>query len=191
MAFDRRAFLISGLAAVAPKPLLAANASMVETARRLLEQNAARIEQRDVAAIADYGAPSWRPRFHLVDVSKSSVVSLLVAHGRGSDPRHTGWLQAFSNEVGSNASSAGAYLTGDIYYGKYGRSMRLVGLDKENANAKPRAIVIHSAWYVGEDMLAKHGKLGRSEGCFTLSQAGLAKALDLIGPGRLLFAGKF
>jgi hypothetical protein len=39
-------------------------------------------------------------------------------------------------------------------------------------------------------MIAQHGKLGRSEGCFALSEQGLQAALAALGPGRLLFAGK-
>ena len=35
---------------------------------------------------------------------------------------------------------------------------------------KPRAIVIHNAWYAEADMIQLHGKLGRSEGCFAFSR---------------------
>src|SRR3546814_7753814 len=70
-----------------------------------------------------------------------------VAHGRGSDPTHCGWLQNFSNEYESLATSRGAYVTGDFYNGKYGYSLRLSGLDPTNSNALGRAIVVHSAWY--------------------------------------------
>lgn len=141
-------------------------------------------------ALADFSSPSWTPRFHLVDLVNDEVASLLTAHGRGSDPAHTGWLRSFSNDVGSNASSHGAYATGAQYDGKYGRAMRLAGLDPENSNAERRAIVIHQAWYVSDDMIAKYGKLGRSEGCFALSDQGLQQTLARLGPGRLLFAGK-
>lgn len=119
------------------------------------------------------------------------VASYLTAHGRGSDPEHTGMLKRFSNAPGSYATSRGAYETGDLYDGKYGRAMRLAGLDADNSNAEARAIVIHAAWYVSDDMIAKHGKLGRSEGCFALSGQGLAEVLARLGPGRLLHAGKF
>jgi len=126
-----------------------------------------------------------------ISLISDRVSSFLVAHGRGSDPGHTGWLQRFSNEIGSKASSRGSYRTGEFYEGKYGRSMRLAGLDADNSNAEARAIVIHPAWYVGEDMLSKYGKLGRSEGCFALSPAGLDAVFARLGPGRLLYAGKF
>lgn len=164
---------------------------LVDLARRRLRENTGRIDAHDIVAIADFSAPSGRRRFHLVDMRAPSVTSLLVAHGRGSDPAHSGWLKRFSNDIGSNATSSGAYRTGPIYEGKYGRSMRLVGLDAENSNAAARAIVIHPAWYVGDEMISKYGKLGRSEGCFALSSAGLDATLDILGPGRLLVAGRF
>lgn len=164
---------------------------LVRLAQELASRNASRIAHADLVGIVNYAAPSWRPRFHLVDLVDGSARAVLTAHGRGSDPRHTGWLQKFSNEIGSNASSRGAYLTGAEYHGKYGRSLRLVGLDAANSNAEARAIVIHPAWYVGKDMLDRYGKLGRSEGCFALSAGDLPSVLDRLGEGRLIFAGRF
>lgn len=160
-------------------------------AQRLVAQNAARISLTDRVGIVDYAAPSWRPRFHLVDMISGEVSSYLVSHGRGSDPGHTGWLQRFSNKIGSNASSGGAYLTGANYVGKHGPSMRLDGLDPENSNARRRAIVVHAAWYAAPEMIDKYGKLGRSEGCFAFSEKDRKDVMARLGEGRLLYAGKF
>ena len=165
-------------------------AALVRAARRLLDANASRIGAADLVALVDFSRPSSERRLHLVDLENAQIDSFLTAHGRGSDPGHTGWLKSFSNEPGSKATSKGAYRTGALYDGKYGRSMRLAGLDPENGNAEARAIVIHPAWYVSETMTAQHGKLGRSEGCFALSDAGLEQVLSRLGPGRLLYAGK-
>ena len=96
----------------------------------------------------------------------------------------------FSNEPGSLASSSGAYATGAEYTGKHGRSMRLSGLDPENGNAESRAIVVHAAAYVGPEIVARTGKLGRSLGCFAVSQASLAAVLEGLGAGRLIYAAK-
>ena len=116
--------------------------------------------------------------------------TFLVAHGRGSDPGHSGWLQSFSNVPGSEATSRGAYLTAEWYKGKYGTSIRLVGLDQDNSMALPRAIVMHPAWYVDPTMVEKWGKLGRSEGCFAMSPSDFNEALWHISGGRLLFADR-
>ena len=145
---------------------------------------------RDVIAIADFGAPSAIPRFHLVDIVKGRTTTLLVAHGKGSDPDHSGLLQRFSNEHGSLATSEGAYLTGEAYDGDHGPSRRLLGLDPTNSNAEARAIVIHAAWYVGPDIVARQGRLGRSDGCFVFSQADIGQVLARLGRGRLIYAGR-
>jgi hypothetical protein len=38
-------------------------------------------------------------------------------------------------------------------------------------------------------MIQTHGMLGRSEGCFAISESHLPTVLDRLGPGRLLLAG--
>jgi hypothetical protein len=94
-----------------------------------------------------------------------------------------------SNIPGSAASSSGAYLVGDDYFGKHGRSRRLFGLDPENSNVEVRRIVIHAARYVSPE-IAQSGKVGRSEGCFAVSQTDIAQVLERLGPGRMIFAAK-
>jgi hypothetical protein len=113
-----------------------------------------------------------------------------VAHGRGSDPENSGWAKRFSNRPGSNASSEGAFLTGETYIGKHGRSRRLQGLDPENCNAQERGIVIHQASYVDKTMAENQGRIGRSEGCFAISSADIYEVLTRLPPGTLLFAGR-
>ena len=54
-----------------------------------------------------------------------------------------------------------------------------------------RAIVVHGAWDVSPKMVAQHGMLGRSEGCFAFVEADLPQVLARLGPGRLLLAGKY
>lgn len=149
-----------------------------------------RIPNHDVIGIADFNRPSRESRFYIMDLRSGMVTQHLCAHGRGSDPAHSGWLEYFSNSFGSEATSNGAYLTGDTYFGKYGHSMRLYGLDYTNSNALQRAIVVHSAWYAEPHVVAQHGKLGRSEGCFALPGISHAEAMTRLGSGRLLYADK-
>jgi hypothetical protein len=144
----------------------------------------------DVIGIADFSQPSKTPRFFLLETASGRVSKHLVAHGRGSDPDHSGWLERFSNQMNSEASSSGGYVTGDYYPGKYGRSLRLTGLDPSNSNAEARAIVVHSAWYAEPEVAQEHGKLGRSEGCFALSYNSLQETLERLGPGHFLYADK-
>lgn len=146
--------------------------------------------KRDRIAIADFAAPSAQARFHLIDLAGGTSTSFLVAHGSGSDPSHTGWLQRFSNDPGSNASSEGAFLAADYYVGKHGRSQRLIGLDPTNDRALERAVVVHAAWYVGEDMVRQHGMLGRSQGCFAVAEQDLDRVFARLGEGRMIYAAK-
>lgn len=163
---------------------------LLQRALAALEQHRDAIEHRDVIAIADFSLPSRTPRFHLVNRADGTLTSHLVAHGRGSDPAHTGWLERFSNEPRSNATSAGAYRTGDAYFGLHGRSMRLDGLDASNSNAASRALVVHGAWYVSDAMNRQWGMIGRSQGCFAVSHASLDEIMTRLGPGRLVYADK-
>lgn len=198
---SRRALLggmAFGTVAVATPLRVAAQASgLSEHERRLVgiamrerDRVGAILARPDVVAIADFSRPSHEARLHFVDMVGGTVRSHLVAHGRGSDPEHVGWLRQFSNSVGSLATSRGAYLTAGQYDGKYGASMRLRGLDRDNSNAFDRAIVMHPAWYAAPDMVAKFGKLGRSEGCFAMAPEDFSLVLNHLGAGRLLYADR-
>jgi hypothetical protein len=155
-----------------------------------LNRHSMRIPSHDRIAIADFATSSNNPRFHVVNLGSGQVEHFLVAHGIGSDPEHTGLLQRFSNEVNSEATCEGAFLTADYYIGKHGDSQRLLGLDPTNNNALDRAIVVHSAWYANADMIGKHGKLGRSQGCFAVGETELAKLFEQLGPGRMIYSAK-
>jgi hypothetical protein len=159
-------------------------------AKLQLQRLGNQIWRGDIVGVADFARPSREPRLHFANLENGTVRSFLLAHGRGSDPEHSGWLQSFSDRVGSEATSRGAYLTCEWYNGKYGTSIRLKGLDRDNATALERAIVMHPAWYVDQSMVDKWGKLGRSEGCFAMSQTDFNEALWHMSGGRLLFADR-
>ncbi len=170
----------------------AVNVNPILVARSLaaLAQHNALVWSRDVIGIVDFGLPSAIPRLFLVDILNGTTAAIRVAHGKGSDPEHTGMLQSFSDVEGSAATSDGAYLTGALYTGVHGLSRRLEGLDPSNAHAEERAIVIHSAWYADASIAAQQGKLGRSDGCFAVSPSDIAMLLARLGEGRLLYAGR-
>jgi hypothetical protein len=152
--------------------------------------DAHKIGPRDSMGVVDFSKASSEPRFYVVDLMSGHVDSYRVAHGRGSDPDHSGFLERFSNDFGSHASSNGTYTTGDYYEGKYGLSMKVRGLDWSNYNAEPRAIVIHNAWYAEDDMIGIHGKLGRSEGCFAMSRKNQFAVMRKLAGGRMIYADK-
>lgn len=176
------------------EPILASSRvvrpALLRAAMTSLQQHGSRVRQRDRMAIVDFAVGSSEPRLHLVDLVSGHSTSLLVSHGSGSDPSHSGYLQRFSNAFNSNASSEGAFLTDDYYVGKHGRSQRLIGLDPTNDNALGRAIVVHSAWYANSDMIRTHGMLGRSQGCFAVGENDLDRVFANLGPGRMIYAAK-
>jgi hypothetical protein len=180
---------------VTPQPEVVAPATpggidpqLFARAKAALDQH--QVYARDTIGIVDFSRPSAEPRFHLVDLASGEVESHRVCHGRGSDPAHSGYLERFSNDFGSYATSNGTYLTGDYYDGKYGLSMKVRGLDWTNNNAEPRAIVIHNAWYAEDDMIPLHGQLGRSEGCFAMSRDSQYAVMRKLAGGRMIYADK-
>jgi hypothetical protein len=198
--FSRRAFLgaaggslvtASAKANILDTPHVAGvNQALVHRALAAMRREAANLTATDRLAVVDFALPSRVPRMHLIDLNAHTIRSLLVAHGIGSDPDYTGWLQHFSNVPGSNASSDGSYVTGPAYTGQHGHSLRLNGLSRTNSNAEERAIVIHSAWYVSEAQAASAGKIGRSNGCFAVAKPSLENVLTHLGTGRFLYAEK-
>lgn len=155
-----------------------------------LDRHSMRIPAHDRIAIADFSIISAQPRFHLINLGTGACETLLVAHGTGSDPEHTGVLQRFSNDMGSNATCEGAFVATDYYTGKHGPSQRLEGLDESNSNALDRAIVVHAAVYATPAHIAKWGKLGRSQGCFAVGGDDLEKVFLKLGAGRMIFSAK-
>jgi hypothetical protein len=166
-----------GLRAEALEPALLAHHRAV--ARRLTTSS--------LLTIIDYSLPSHVRRLWVLDLRAERVLAReYVAHGRNSG---MDLARRFSNRAGSLQSSLGLFLTGRVYHGKHGLSLRLRGLDPRlNSHAEARAIVIHGADYVSERTIAALGRLGRSQGCPSLERAVAARVIDLIRDGTVLFA---
>jgi hypothetical protein len=142
---------------------------------------------RPLLTVIDYSLPSRQPRLWVLDLVRGRVLAHeLVAHGRG-----TGGdlARSFSNRPGSLQTSLGTFVTGAAYIGSHGLALRLRGLDPGvNDRAADRAIVIHGAWYVSPAMVAKTGRLGRSQGCPALSRTAAPRVIELIRDGTVLYA---
>ena len=199
MKLNRRLFLgavVAGSASIAAPRAFAEVKSaerpgLLPRAMAALDSHRFRIANREVIGLVDFAAHSREARFHLVDVGNGRVAtSFLVAHGSGSDPGNSGWVQRFSNRPGSNASCEGSFLTGATYYGQHGRSRKLEGLDEDNNRAFQRAIVIHGADYVSGQIVEMQGRVGRSQGCFAVGEQDLPQVFAMLGEGRMIYAGK-
>ncbi|HYH57178.1 MAG TPA: murein L,D-transpeptidase catalytic domain family protein, partial [Anseongella sp.] len=125
-------------------------------------------EGSSILSIADFSKPSREKRLWIIDLDEKGLLyHTWVAHGKGSGGNTA---SKFSNTESSHQSSLGFYVTGEVYYGKHGRSLRLDGMDAGfNSNARKRAIVLHGANYVSKSFIEQVGRLGRSYGCPAVS----------------------
>jgi hypothetical protein len=137
--------------------------------------------------VIDYTKPSTAKRLWVFDLhSHALLYEELVAHGKGSGDN---FARAFSNDPESHQSSLGLFETQETYRGKNGYSLRLNGLDAGyNDKALERAIVIHGAPYVGEEIAKSQGRLGRSWGCPALRASVAQEIIDRIRGDGLVFA---
>lgn len=138
-------------------------------------------------AIADMTQPSTAKRLFIFDLEERRLVlRTWVAHGQNS-----GGLMAehFSNRNGSHQTSLGLYQVGSrIISPKHGPALLLHGLDKGlNDQALPREVIIHGADYVSAQFIAAQGRLGRSWGCPAVPRADMARVIELLADGGLLY----
>jgi hypothetical protein len=120
--------------------------------------------ENEVLTIIDFSLSSTEERMWVIDMKSQKVIlKSLVAHGRNSGVEYA---TNFSNENESYKSSLGFYITGEVYQGKHGTSLRLDGMEYGiNDRARDRAVVIHGADYVSEKLARAQGYIGRSQGC--------------------------
>ena len=174
------------LAAAAPH----ANPNAVRVAARAMTCaiRSHRVDQPRTLSLIDYSLPSSQPRLWVFDVAQRRLLfEELVAHGRNSGGN--GPAEHFSNNDGSLMSSLGVFRTRDAYTGHNGYSLRLEGLDTGfNDHARQRAVVIHGAWYVSEDMAKSQGRIGRSWGCPAVRPTIAHSLIDAIRDGSLVVA---
>ncbi len=134
------------------------------------------VPNRKYVVVVDYSKPIDEERLYLVDVIGCKVVMRsVVSHGINSGGKYA---VSFGNEEGSLKSSLGCYKTGKVYYGQYGKSLVLYGLDSENSNAKSRHIIFHG----NGKMIGKW-----SWGCFATPDSTNERLIGLIKNGCLVY----
>jgi hypothetical protein len=145
--------------------------------------------EKPILSIINFDQLSTEKRLYIIDIEKQElVINTWVAHGITSGRNEA---VKFSNTPNSKASSLGFYLTGETYYGKYGRSLRLDGMDQGfNTNARKRAIVLHGAKYVSQATIKNLGHLGRSQGCPAVPFKQLNTVIDHLEDKTVIFINK-
>jgi hypothetical protein len=140
-----------------------------------------------ILSVIDYSLPSTQRRLWVIDLAKRRILfHELVAHGQNSGETYA---VEFSNRPESRQSSLGLFRTDDVYDGRHGESLRLIGLEPGiNDRAEERRIVMHGAAYVTPRVVQRFGQLGRSWGCPAVDRAVLGKIVRHIKEGTALFA---
>ena len=162
------------------------------------------VRNTEIAAIVDFTKPSNQRRMYMIPLGETNeaVQRYFVSHGRFGNTSHTNtsegkdkntvlWARYFSNQLGSNASSTGLYITGVDYLGNFQgpdnddpkSALVLYGVEPGvNDNACDRAVVIHGYQDVREGG-SKPGMHYMSSGCFMLDYAHINQILARLNRG--------
>jgi hypothetical protein len=129
--------------------------------------------------IVDFSKPMEQNRLFVVDIKTGKIVlKSKVCHGVGSG--NTSIPSKFSNNEGSKMSSKGVMVTAETYFGYFGYSMCIDGLQKnKNSNARKRLIVFHDSAKLSTKW---------SWGCFSTPSEVNNKLIKLTNKGSLIFA---
>lgn len=143
------------------------------------------VDRHEYMIVVNYSEPSYRKRLYVLH-NGEVVRTHHVAHGSNSACGKKACK--FSNKFGSHQSSLGAMKTGKVYYGKYGKSLKLRGLEKEkNGAVYRRFIVLHSSNYVTDRYIMNKGRAGCSWGCLSVDPAISKSLIDLIKDGCFVY----
>ena len=133
------------------------------------------IDNPKYCIVIDYDRPVFAHRLWVVERRSGDV----VLRSRVSHAFLTGPIRAtrFSNKPNSHLSCRGAFVTRNSYHGRFGRAMRVAGLEPGlNDNALQRAIVFHS-----------HTFIFWSGGCFVTPAKINDRLIDLTRNGTFVY----
>ena len=127
--------------------------------------------------MVDYSKSINEERLYIFDMKERKIIlRSKVGHAYKSGRYYP---VRFSNKISSKLSSLGAYETLETYYGQWGYSLKIKGLDEElNSNAERRSIVFHP-------VILNNNYL--TEGCFSLPKEQNNKIINLIKSGCLVY----
>ncbi len=160
--------------------------SFNEALRGFNKLKAKGVVKKNILTLIDFSMSSNLKRLWVIDLDSNTILfNSLVAHGRNTGEEYA---NSFSNSAESFKSSLGFYVTGEIYMGKHGKSLRLDGLEKGiNSNARGRSVVVHGADYVSNSFIKNNKRLGRSLGCPAIPQEITAEVINVIKDKSCLF----
>lgn len=135
--------------------------------------------------IVNYRITSDKPRLWIFNLrTRSLIAKLRVAHGSNSGTFNA---TKFSNKINSHKSCLGVFVTDKTYFGKYGYSLHLRGLQPGiNDNTYRRHIVVHPGYYVGDKAVLQHHEAGKTWGCLAMDPKYVTKVINLIKNGSVI-----
>lgn len=149
----------------------------IEAVKKYVQSKGATYSSRK-AILVDMKIPSKYFRFFVVDLKTNEILSKgLCAHGSGSEIAGTDSLQ-FSNVPNSYMTSLGMYKVGNAYQGNFGKSYKLIGLEKSNDKALARAIVLHRYGCVPDE--EQYYPICNSLGCAMLAENYFEELIPII-----------
>ncbi len=149
----------------------------IEAVKKYIQSKGTAYSSRK-AILVDMKIPSKYFRFFVVDLKTNEILSKgLCAHGSGSEIAGTDSLQ-FSNVPNSYMTSLGMYKIGNAYQGNFGKSYKLLGLEKSNDKALARAIVLHRYGCVPEE--EQYYPICNSLGCAMLAENYFEELIPMI-----------
>ncbi|WP_300660625.1 murein L,D-transpeptidase catalytic domain-containing protein [Fluviicola sp.] len=149
----------------------------IEAVKKYIQSKGTAYSSRK-AILVDMKIPSRYFRFFVVDLKTNQILSKgLCAHGSGSEIEGTDSLQ-FSNVPNSYMTSLGMYQIGNAYHGSFGKSYKLLGLEKSNNKALARAIVLHRYGCVPEE--EQYYPICNSLGCAMLAENYFEELIPII-----------
>jgi hypothetical protein len=142
----------------------------------------------DYFIVIDFSKAAYEKRLYIVSWKTGAAAAYHVSHGIGSRVSERSYFaKRFTNVIGSGTSSVGAFVGGQEYQSpRWGRAMRVLGLDATNSRALERTIVFHS----NETFFDKDRNIfGWSCGCFMMDSSDLPLVLGVLRDGGFAYAG--
>jgi len=133
------------------------------------------IKNNKFAILIDYTKSIFQKRLWVYDLESKEV----IIHSHVSHALRSGFLYPteFSDQIGSEKTPRGAFVTGKPYNGKFGFSMRLYGLEEAlNKNSLKRFITFHP-----------RNNFFWSDGCFMTDKETATKIIDLTKNGCFMY----
>jgi len=151
--------------------------TIIDQVNNIFKTNKSQIKNEAYYVIIDYNLPILKKRLWVI--SKNSGEIIINSHV--SHAWKSGFFTAskFSNNIGTHKSCKGIFITQNTYFGKFGYSMYIKGIENGvNNNALKRSIIFHNSYYLWSD------------GCFTTLPWINANLINLIKNGTLIYVHK-